>query len=353
MDAFEPLKRLANPDNLVDRITEAEKANLVQPTQFGDSLEEMSGNTGDLIVGNLISPAPEVEVMDVTSTDFTGSFMSGVGATFGSDVYNIGGVSAGVLQFGLSQADGKAYAGAGAVTLSENGIQIEPDSTESTLRSYKFVDSSGTVLSYLAGSVYISGGDFNALYIRAKDITAKNSLISIKSTAPSGMAARVSIVADDVDTSQSIDIDTSDDSMDIIAGTLDITADAINILSISNPVDISGGINADDLTLTGFLNLQSGGTLTISSGAITAAASRHAVDTQGGAATDDLDTISGGADGDILVIYTANSARDVTAKDGTGNLALAGDFVMDNIRDRLTLMKESGTWVELCRSNNQ
>lgn len=65
-------------------------------------------------------------------------------------------------------------------------------------------------------------------------------------------------------------------------------------------------------------------TLTInSSGAITVTGSNHVVDTNGGAASDDLDTINGGIDGQLLILHTATSTRDVTLRHMIGNIYLS------------------------------
>lgn len=92
--------------------------------------------------------------------------------------------------------------------------------------------------------------------------------------------------------------------------------------------------------------------LTIASGVITAVMDWHRVDTEGAAATDDLDTIDGGYDGRMLTLHSVNSGRVVTVKDGTGNLRLAGDFVMDSPFDSITLQWVSSNWYEISRSNN-
>lgn len=95
--------------------------------------------------------------------------------------------------------------------------------------------------------------------------------------------------------------------------------------------------------------------LTIAGSVITATKSYHRIDTEADAAVDDLDTINGGADGMLLVLGMAWSTRTPTLKDGTGNLALAGDFALDNLRDRIVLQYDAGLslWMELSRSNNQ
>lgn len=93
--------------------------------------------------------------------------------------------------------------------------------------------------------------------------------------------------------------------------------------------------------------------LTLASDAITVTGCYHRVDTQGGAATDNLATINGAATGQILILQSVASSRDVTVKNGTGNIFLAGsDFVLDNSRDFIVLICTGGELNEICRSNN-
>jgi hypothetical protein len=71
------------------------------------------------------------------------------------------------------------------------------------------------------------------------------------------------------------------------------------------------------------LKLTNATTLTIASGSVTRAQAYHAIDTEGGAGSDDLDTIAGGAAGDVIYIFAANDARTVNVRDtggGTGNI---------------------------------
>lgn len=111
---------------------------------------------------------------------------------------------------------------------------------------------------------------------------------------------------------------------------------------------VANSVNATRLTL-GQQKI-----LTIASGVVEATQSIHSIETEGGAATDDLDTINvpENFEGMILVISAESNSRTVVAKDGTGNLRLAGDFTMDNSRDRLTLIRGGVVWFELCRSDN-
>jgi len=92
--------------------------------------------------------------------------------------------------------------------------------------------------------------------------------------------------------------------------------------------------------------------LTIATGAITVTSSYHTVDTESDAASDDLDTVNGTRKGQIVFIRANNSARSVVAKDGTGNLKLAGDFTMDNAEDVLQLISDGTNLYEVSRSNN-
>lgn len=111
-------------------------------------------------------------------------------------------------------------------------------------------------------------------------------------------------------------------------------------------------INRELETLNSWASAKSAATLNISAGAITADRTAHAVDTEGAASTDDLVTINGGTDGNILVLYPADSARTVVVKDGTGNIQISGDFTMDNAQDTITLIKRGLSWQRLSSSDN-
>lgn len=79
-------------------------------------------------------------------------------------------------------------------------------------------------------------------------------------------------------------------------------------------------------------------TLTIAIGAVTITngGAAYTIDTEGAAATDDLDTINGGAQGEIIIIGAAASARDVVLKHNTGNLFNPGllDVTLGTVYDR-------------------
>lgn len=98
------------------------------------------------------------------------------------------------------------------------------------------------------------------------------------------------------------------------------------------------------------LNLGSASTRTISSGTLTINGSFQLVNTEGNVATDDLDNISGGSEGEIVILKAASVSRVVTIKDGTGNLRMNGDFSLDNLQDAICFINYDGTnWHELFR----
>ena len=92
--------------------------------------------------------------------------------------------------------------------------------------------------------------------------------------------------------------------------------------------------------------------LTVASGVITVIAPLHEIIGQGGVA-DDVDTINGGVEGDEITLRADDSSVTITFKDGTGNLALAGDFAADHKNDLITLVFDGTNWLEKCRSNNE
>lgn len=118
--------------------------------------------------------------------------------------------------------------------------------------------------------------------------------------------------------------------------------------SAGSPIDVPDGITISD----GFLNVGTVSELTIVAGVITVTSTSHTVDTQSDDATDDLDTISGGTAGDVLFLSSADSARDVVVKDGTGNLLLAGDtdFTLATTDDVILLWSDGTNWREVSRS---
>lgn len=117
--------------------------------------------------------------------------------------------------------------------------------------------------------------------------------------------------------------------------------------------DFTGTVTAEDVTLNGgFLNIGSSSALTIATGAITATRSHHTVDTEGGASTDTLETINGGGTGDLLLLRTADDARDVTIAE-TGNIRVPGTtFVLSTTVDCILLLRVGTLWIAVSPSDN-
>lgn len=127
-------------------------------------------------------------------------------------------------------------------------------------------------------------------------------------------------------------------------------AQAENYYTHSQPIDTND--LASDVPVASVSSLfdAAGTTKTISAGVITKGSAKitwHKVDTEGAAATDDLDTISGGAAGDILFLSTVDNARDVTLKDNTGNLRLTGDLLLNSASDFVGLFNDGTNWREI------
>lgn len=91
--------------------------------------------------------------------------------------------------------------------------------------------------------------------------------------------------------------------------------------------------------LSGKTSLPDGGELTIATGAITVTGGYHTVDTESDAASDDLDTISGGSDGELLILSAEHTDRTVVLKHNTGNILTqdGNDVTLDDTTKRVVL----------------
>lgn len=91
-------------------------------------------------------------------------------------------------------------------------------------------------------------------------------------------------------------------------------------------------------TFTGKILTPDDGELTISSGAVTVTGVYHTVDTESDAATDNLDTINGGSDGQILILQTENSSRDVILTTSGNIVSPNGNITLASTSDSVTLI---------------
>jgi hypothetical protein len=135
----------------------------------------------------------------------------------------------------------------------------------------------------------------------------------------------------------------SDGNWDSVGGGVVQGNFAVGTSSVYKHTDIWGDFQ---LSLTA--------TIEISGGVFVPTCSFHIIDSEGASGNDDLDTIndSSWGSGTLIIFRSASGGRQITFKDGTGNMQLAGDFTLDNIYDRIMLIKTYSWWVELCRSNN-
>ena len=144
---------------------------------------------------------------------------------------------------------------------------------------------------------------------------------------------------------------------------LDTDGDTSIHASTDDQIDIEIGgadavvMTADLTTLKNVLNF-TGVETEVASGAFARTATFTFVDTEGSAGTDDLDTISGGVQGDILILTSQTASRVTTVKDaatlGSGNINLAGgaDFALNHPHDKLMLIFRAVQWDEVSRSDN-
>lgn len=139
IDVNEPLDRMMNPENLRDAVvkTKTKVDRVLSPVS--SSVDSVYERTGLLVIDTLITQSVNTTVTDPTSTDFTGTFLDGAGQTFDNISYNIGGVNAGVLQWGARQDDGVIIAGAGDVRIAGDGITIYGTSDDADQESIKFM----------------------------------------------------------------------------------------------------------------------------------------------------------------------------------------------------------------------
>jgi hypothetical protein len=135
-----------------------------------------------------------------------------------------------------------------------------------------------------------------------------------------------------------------------VTGTVTMLANSVRDASTNAFID--GGDVAQYVVRGNYFEGFAPKQLTIASGAISVYDNYHTVATEGGGLTDDLDTINGGYPGMVVTLSDATDAGDVTIKDGTGNLQLAGDFAITTASATITLVYNGTYWREIARSGN-
>lgn len=100
------------------------------------------------------------------------------------------------------------------------------------------------------------------------------------------------------------------------------------------------------------LGLATASLLAIAAGVLTITGSHHAVDVEDGAASsDDLDTITGGEEGQVLVLRPYSDARSIVVKHATGNIECDGqrDITLAEDDDVVVLIKAASKWTVIAR----
>jgi hypothetical protein len=110
------------------------------------------------------------------------------------------------------------------------------------------------------------------------------------------------------------------------------------------------GPDGEPIDLADAFGLDAATELTIASGAVTRSGNNHTIDTEGDASTDDLDTVSGGTEGDLLLLRAEHTDRTVVLKDGTGNLDLGADITLDDTLKSVLLVLGATNWTVVATS---
>jgi hypothetical protein len=140
-------------------------------------------------------------------------------------------------------------------------------------------------------------------------------------------------------------------------GKITDTTDSTSITTGSAIISGGAGIAKNlyigkDISIAGQFHLPSSASTAISAGAITYTATNMLIDTEGGAATDNLDTITGGNDGDIIVLSITSNVRKVVVRPLYDNIVTPhhSDITLSNIVDRVVLMKDNNYWSVVSQS---
>ena len=102
--------------DIEQRLSVLEGANTVMA-----DVGEITDDLGDVRAGRILALTSGYEPTDV---DATGVVIDAAGNYFGGSLYNLVGLNNGVLMFGLSAIDGKAYFMGGTAIMDEGGLQL-------------------------------------------------------------------------------------------------------------------------------------------------------------------------------------------------------------------------------------
>lgn len=254
---------------------------------------------------------------------------------------------------GVECTDNELRATAGTVNI-DSGIYVTTDAKNVVIDGYLIknwpgdvnLDSNLSAIRVFASDAFIGSG--RILNPGVRGILWSGTVTGPRSIGP------VSIIGGNVASSVAIEITTTNQhdiqaSIQGFATKVQMAA----VLYTNLETMKSGG-----MVLRGGLNLGPSVAKTIAAGVIAYAGegTRITIDTEAAAALDDLDGITGGKDGDWLIIKSATTTRKPTLKDATGVgtalMQLNGDFQLASSSDEIELIHNGSNWVEKCRSKN-
>jgi hypothetical protein len=251
--------------------------------------------------------------------------------------------------------------GAGQVTFNDNVVI----SSGKTFTSQGIDDNATAVKLTIAdsGDVVDVNGNLNANSLTVEGATACEGACTVTGVFTSqGILDNGSAKAIDIDSSEKVTLTGQLQVNNLVDFDSTVNADGLitagDGITVNNTVaTLNAGVTTTSVTASTQVIATPAGKLTLATGVITVTGTVHTVEVEGDIAsvtTDDLATINGGVTGALLVLSAFHTDRTIVAKDGTGNLLLAGDFSMASINDRLVLIYDgtASKWVELSRSTN-
>jgi len=119
------------------------------------------------------------------------------------------------------------------------------------------------------------------------------------------------------------------------------TQDVLNLVYDSTNEALKVTVNGGDVEV-GTLNFTDATELTIATGEVTITQSVHTIDGETDA-DDDLVTISGGVEGDFLILYPENAARNITLINSTGNILTSNGLDTVIPDDGMAMLYYNGT----------
>ncbi len=100
MDAQEPIKRLLNPDNIVDKVTQLQDS-ATRSSATVDNLTQLSTQLDDVFGARFIAPVADATSSEPTSTDFSGSFLAAETQGLADGNFWLANVTSGSTVFGV------------------------------------------------------------------------------------------------------------------------------------------------------------------------------------------------------------------------------------------------------------